>query len=616
MTRWKWLTSGAIALSATLAFAQDAPESLLPPGFDDPVPSPTPTATAAAAPQAPGVPPVNGEPRTPDLPTVPQAPGTFGPGPDLSQFDFTSIPTIEELEEMTPDELDDLLGLRPTYDIPPAARRAMTRVGIINREEGGFPSVSLARQPSALVRAVLEGLDRPVVSRWGHILLRRALASRLETPAGMSPVEFAALRAKALNNMGEYAAARALIQDVDTGNWDDAMVDVGLDAYIATTDLMGTCPVIRLRGGERDDPQWQMLQAICNAYAGEGIQAGRQLDRALRTDLAPRIDVLLAQRLAGAAGSGRRAVDVEWDEVEELNPWRFAIANAVGEVIPEELRSDVAPYYERIWATTALVPLQQRAVGADRAAREGILSSRAVVDLYSQIYTNENITGEAADRATQLREAYVGSAASDRIASMKSVWGGETATDYGRYVLTAYAAARVPATSDHLDAAPALLASMLTAGLDRDAAAWAGIVEPGSAAWALITLASAPLESAQLREEIDAFIDDDGSSGYARSKLLLAGLAGLGQISRADLQDFSERVSVDLNRESRWSRAISQAAAVNNPALVSMLAGLGMQGEGWDKMTARHLYNIVAALRRVGLTAEARMIAAEAIARG
>ena len=101
MTRWKWLTGGAIALSATLAFAQDAPESLLPPGFDDPVPSPTPTATAAAAPQAPGVPPVNGEPRTPDLPTVPQAPGTFGPGPDLSQFDFTSIPTIEELEEMT-----------------------------------------------------------------------------------------------------------------------------------------------------------------------------------------------------------------------------------------------------------------------------------------------------------------------------------------------------------------------------------------------------------------------------------------------------------------------------------------------------------------------------------
>ena len=46
-----------------------------------------------------------------------------------------------------------------------------------------------------------------------------------------------------------------------------------------------------------------------------------------------------------------------------------------------------------------------------------------------------------------------------------------------------------------------------------------------------------------------------------------------------------------------------------------MLAGLGMQGASWDRMTARHLYHIVSALRRVGLNAEARMIAAEAVAR-
>jgi hypothetical protein len=41
-----------------------------------------------------------------------------------------------------------------------------------------------------------------------------------------------------------------------------------------------------------------------------------------------------------------------------------------------------------------------------------------------------------------------------------------------------------------------------------------------------------------------------------------------------------------------------------------------MQGNGWDKMTPLHLYHIVSALNRVGLSAEARMIAAEAVARG
>jgi len=40
-----------------------------------------------------------------------------------------------------------------------------------------------------------------------------------------------------------------------------------------------------------------------------------------------------------------------------------------------------------------------------------------------------------------------------------------------------------------------------------------------------------------------------------------------------------------------------------------------MQTANWDRLPAEHLYHIVAALHRVGLDPEARMIAAEAIAR-
>ena len=613
MTRKTWICAGvaAIALSASFVAAQDAPESLLPPGFDDPEPRPTPAPTAPAAPTAP----VPGQPQEPGEPTVQPIPGAGDPLRELSQFDFSTIPTLEELEEMSPDEMDDLLGLSPSYDIPPAARRAMTRVGVISSQEGGFPSASLARQPAALVQAALRGLERPVVSRWGHVLLRRALASRLQAPQGMSPVEFAALRAQALNNMGEYHAARSLLQDIDTVNWNTALVDAGLEAYIATTDLMGTCPVVRLVGSEREDPQWRMLGAICNSYAGEGVLGGRQLDRALRDEIAPGIDVLLSQRLAGAAGRGRRAVDVEWEGVDEINPWRFAIANAVGEEIPESLRANVEPYYERVWAVTPTLSLQQRAIGADRAAREGIFSSQAAIDLYSQIYANENITGEAADRATLLREAYVANTASERVSAIQSVWGNEDSPDYGRLVLTAYAAARIPASPDLAEHAPALIASMLTAGLDRDAAAWSEAVAQGSDAWALIAVGRNAVGRIEPREAIDSFIDEDNSADYRRSQFLLAGLAGLERVAPSDLSDFTSRTEADLTLQSRWSRAITRAADVNNAALVALLAGLGMQGEGWDRMTPRHLYFIVSSLRRVGLEAEARMIAVEAIAR-
>ena len=608
----KWLgltTCATLALGAGIALAQDAPESLLPPGFDDPAPPPTPTPTPTQAPAAPdpSLPSVSG----PVVQPLPDAP----PIPSLGDIDLSNIPSIEELEAMSSDELDQLLGLTPSYDIPPAARRGMEQVGVIDPSEGGLPTRGLANQPASLVRAILKGADGPLVSRWGHILMRRALASRLAAPDGMNPVEFAALRASSLNAMGEYAAARALVQDVDTGNWDEGLTDAALDAYIATTDIVGACPAVRLQGSREDDLRWSMLQAICNAYAGEGTRAGSQLDRALRSDAVDRIDVLLAQRYAGAAGSGRRAVDIEWDEVEELNPWRFALANAVGEPIPEELREGAGSYYQRLWATGAMLPLDLRADGADRAAREGILSATAMVDLYSQIYADNRIEGDAAERAVSLREAYVAPAAADRLAAMRAIWGEQDSLDYGRYVLTAFAAARFAPSEIYVDAAEPLVASMLTAGLDRDAMTWASVVRADSAAGAMLALAR-PGRVVMQREAVDGFIDDDGSEDYRRSAFLLASLAALGRIEQEDLSDFTDRIELDLARQNAWTRMISKAAAVDNPTLVAMLAGLGMQGEGWDKMTPLHLYHIVSALNRVGLSAEARMIAAESIARG
>ena len=258
-----------------------------------------------------------------------------------SVADHKAKTDAEELQELTTDELDDLFCLKPKYDIPPAARRSLAQVGVISAQEGGFASASFGKQSPGLVRAILAGTDTPLVSRWGHIIMRRALASRLETPAGMNPVEFAALRAGALNRMGEYADARALIQDVDTGNWTVELADEALTAFIAEADPVGVCPYLRLQGppeasGARA-AQWRMMSAICNAYAGEGALAGSQLDAALSEEVAPAIDILLARRFAGAAGRGQRAVSIEWKGVEELNPWRFTLANAVGEPIHDAL---------------------------------------------------------------------------------------------------------------------------------------------------------------------------------------------------------------------------------------------------------------------------------------
>ena len=166
------------------------------------------------------------------------------------------------------------------------------------------------------------------------------------------------------------------------------------------------------------------------------------------------------------------------------------------------------------------------------------------------------------------------------------------------------------------DDAPAILASMLSAGLDGNAVRWGKLLEEGSEGWGQLIVAAPSINGQVSAGALSTFNDSDDSEEARKSGFLLAGLAGLGRISPDTARDFAGDLDIDLYRASRWSRLIDQAAEVNNVTLVVLLAGVGMQGDGWDRMTPRHLYHIVAALNRVGLNAEARMIAAEAVARG
>jgi hypothetical protein len=485
---------------------------------------------------------------------------------------------------------------------------------VVSMAEGGFPSQSLAGQPAALVRAVLRGTKGPVVSRWGHILLRRALASRLDAPRGMSPVAFAALRASALNGLGEGMVARSLVQDVDSANYDKPLTDAAFNAYLATGDLLGMCPVARLKGDIREDADWKLLRSICSAYAGEARSAERALDRALGRGEAPRIDVLLAQRYAGAAGDGRRAVNIEWDGVEELTLWRFSLARALGVDLPEGLRARGGTALGIADTMIPAVPLAQRLQASELAASRGVLSSLAMVDLYSQAWANAELDETVRAPSGDLRDAYVAQSPRERLAAMQRLWG--DGTSYGRAVLTSYAAARLPVSEDFASDAGPVVSSMLAAGLDRNAARWTAIAPEGSLGWALLAVGRPGTRVIVDSGAVDEFISADDSDEQRKSQFLLAGLAGLGRLDSDDVTDIADELEVNLARESKWSRAIGKAAEYGNPALVSMLAGLGMQGDGWDKMTARHLYHIVRSLRVVGLEAEARMIAAEAVARG
>lgn len=315
----------------------------MPPGFDSPPAQSRPAPQRSAAPATPrNAAPVAARPAGPQ-PAAPAA--TASPVvqsvPDTAPVATSSVGGGGISDQALLDSIDPALlaklidSARPKSDIPPAGRRSLDVVGVIDHRDGGFLAASTHYLNGPFVEGVITRMRGRFVSRWGHILARRALASRLATPVGMNGADWAAIRAQLLLRMGEADAARAVVQSVDSGNFTRGLEDAAMASFLATADPVGLCPITALTAAGRPGWDWELSRAICSSFADEGSSAMATLDKALRRGTGSKVDILLAQKFAGAATNARRAVKIEWDDVDTLTPWSIGMSFATGLEPPE-----------------------------------------------------------------------------------------------------------------------------------------------------------------------------------------------------------------------------------------------------------------------------------------
>jgi hypothetical protein len=257
-----------------------------------------------------------------------------------------------------------------------------------------------------------------------------------------------------------------------------------------------------------------------------------------------------------------------------------------------------------------MIPLEQRVGAAQRAAVLGVFSNASLVEMHSLLADRTDPSEIEGSIGGRLRKAYVGGSIDDRIDAMRNLWG-EGEDRYGRFILTAAAAARIPPSADYGNRTDDLVASIMSAGYDRFAAPWGGIADgldgdDGQRAWSILAVGT-PRAAVDLSAgRVEEFTD---SAGGHRGRMLVAALAGLGR--------FPDPLSYGVSPapRSRWANIIAAAARARQPGTVALLAGVGLQTANWRGVPPEHLYHIVKALKDVGLDYEARMIAAEAMTR-
>lgn len=579
------------------ALGQQGPESLLPEGFGDPPPPPATTRPPTTSPAQPGTP---SSPR----PSTVNEPSSDNPDADE-----------EEDAEGDKDEEDEEEELVIRYDVPPAARRSLKAIGIMSEASGGFPSEAFGTVDGMFLKQVVTRTTGPIASRWATIMARRLLASRTNTPVGVNGADWAAERAWLLLRMGDSVVARQLVQEVDAGNYTKRLHEVAMQAFLANGDLSGMCPLTESGVRLVNDGRWKMSRAICASLAGEQGSATAFINQGRYQGWVRGVDYRLTEKAVGAGINGRRSVTINWDGVEGMNPWRFGLSASTGLEPPENLFANTGRQMAGWRAQLPMFTPTIRAKYAPGAAALGVYSNREIVDLYGQVLEDEEAPDALRARAEGLQSAYTASGDASKVSAMSAIWTGAAAgAEYhAALVTTARAAALIRADDAHAAAADNLVASMMTAGLDNTAVAWANIVKEGSLGWALVALGAPQLRQPVEYGPLDDFYGNDNSESGHKSALLLAGLAGLGRVDAEAQADFGGDLDINIARQTKWTQAITAAAQRGEQGTVALMAIAGLQAPSWSLVPANHLYFIVRSLRQVGLEAEARMIAAEAV---
>jgi hypothetical protein len=523
------------------------------------------------------------------------------------------------VQEVSATNLRPSQPVQPPVEYPGWARRDPWVVGKLDPAAEGLGDDPWGGASGAFLSTLMRRMDTPIASRWVHMALRDALLAKARAPRNVNPVDWVAERSWLLLRMGEADAASMLVDGVDTTSFTPKMVQVAVQTALATADAAALCP---LEGGIRQyDPAIrQLVQAMCASLAGDPDSASAQIDDARRHGRVGGVDLALAEKVVGAAGSGRAAT-IEWEPVDGLTAWRFGLAAATGMMPPDRLINSASPQLRAFAARAPLYSPQQRLPAAMIAAGLGVFSSQSLVDLYSAIYDSTDPTDLPTTDAWQLREAFVGKDEAARLAAIRHMLGiaKDGPQKEAARALVARAATLVTPDAKLAKDAPELISAMLAAGDDRAAGRWIPAIggmddEDGDRCWAMVALGAPDVANVGTGRS-GGCIRRDKSPHKVRSAFLVAGLAGLGRISTDTANSLNRRYGLGLGGTSSWTRMIDSAGGRSQPGTVLVLTGTGFQTRDWAKVPPSHLFHALSALHRTDQDFTARMIAAEALSR-
>lgn len=563
--------------------------------------------------------------------------GTAALAQDATGAPRSILPVVTQ-ETTTPPPASDGVVASQLGDGPQA-------LGPLNADNGGFGPDLWRGAPSPLVTALMSRLPTADGSPAVHDLARRLLLTAAsvdpDSPAGgaLSAADrrLAAVRLEKLAARGDLEGSAALAAAVGTEMRDAAAAQLKADVFLLADDVERACDVATQEIESTPSPDWLKVLAFCRSLMGD--RAGAALTMDLLQETA--VEMPVFYQLLDFLLTPEPRPALELTTLQPASPLLLAMALSTALPLPADAAENASPLMLAKLATVPSLAAPQRLEAAWAVARLGGLEPVRLRQLYAALPFSDQERRAAAVVAPSLGEAAAMALftqaiaqAEDGAAQARLV---QAAVQYAKSIRELPLLAALTAdlltpvdTTGPVEAAPDLARLLLLAGKADAARAWYDALrisadgsDPAAVTalidlWPLLLVGAGggvPLspEVADLWWQHQQPLPADVRS--AKAALLLAllealgtpapesawtwldgGVAGLGMIPGGDV----------------WE-GLTEAAAQGRLGETALSALVAM-GEGGP---ARHapmaLAAVVRSLLAVGLEADARRLAVEAM---
>lgn len=508
-------------------------------------------------------------------------------------------------------------------------------VGTLSEAEGGFGVAMWKGTSRALVDTLLPRLPVDTTSLAVRDLMRRLLLSAATAPEGASDQgSLVALRARLLADMGDSEGVNTLLKSTPGRDQIEALMRIEADARFLANDNARACALAAGQIGRHPTPYWQKAFIFCQAMAGEHDKASLGVALLRETgDADPAFFVFI-----DALGGGGPATI---DSLARPTPLHLTMARAAKARLPADIIGTDRPGVLRTIAISPNAAVELRLEAAERAEAVGALA----VDTLRQLYTGITFSNQAL--ANPLSKAEVESgplsrALLYRTALIQTVPAAQAeaasralalAREGGRFASTARiflpVLKGIPPSAELMWFAPEAVRALLVGGDLEALKSWLGFLRGNALfnedARKLLTEVR-PLIHLAGADDVDTWSGDhlgewwadrDGGDEARRQAALLFTLFdALGETVSEDLWaallEGPQRVTVAMPRPALWRRlgAATDAGRVGETVLLALLAlGDGGPASAHPIILRRVMFS----LRNVGLEAEARAMAIEAM---